>query len=141
MKLEIIPYKSIGELDLLSNRSIIIKILGRPNSSFTRNLEKDKETTDEYLEFGFFAYYNQKNILEAIEAWEDADIWLGDICFFNNSIRTLTEKFRELDNQLEEDTEGFVSYKMGIGAWHPNKRENLDFPFESIIIFKKGYYN
>ena len=47
---------------------------------------------------------------------------------------------RELFDDIEEDNTGFTEYKYGIGVYAPDKDETVCYP-ESVIVFKKGYYD
>ena len=54
--------------------------------------------------------------------------------------RTSTTLDSVLFGDIEEDNTGFTEYKYGIGVYAPDKDEDVCYP-ESVIVFKKGYYD
>lgn len=62
------------------------------------------------------------------------------ISFFDKKYIDVEIAFRNIDSDIEIDEVGFNSNKFGIGVYAPNK-DDSDSEIESVIIFRKGYYD
>lgn len=72
---------------------------------------------------------------------QPANPTLFTIKLLNLSYELVEEQLAEWDDELEITTTGFTSYKFGIGAYAPGKDNVLNETIESVIVFKKGYYD
>lgn len=140
MIFEIIPYHSIGNIFFSMSKKDVESNLGKASKSFLRHKE-DKSQTHKYNEYSFFINYDENHKLETLEAWETSNLWLGDLNLFSLNTSQLLKEIRKLDKNIEEESDGFTSFKLGIGGWHPELDNCPNEPFKSIIIFKKGYYD
>lgn len=99
-----------------------------------RNSYDNTGETEEYKDF--FVCYDEDERCEAIEFFE-----LADLIFSGKAVFTGTyDEIRELFDDIEEDNTGFTEYKYGIGVYAPDKDKTVCYP-ESVIVFKKGYYD
>lgn len=135
--LEFIPYKSIGTAEFGMVRDSIREIFG-DYSEFRKN-ELSKNTTDD---FGFIhAYYDNDNMLEAIECFGEAKITLHneDIMKMNaNQLETFLDK-ESID--YFKDEIGIQSDSIGLSAYIPEYLNKKEAKVESLLFFRKGYYD
>jgi hypothetical protein len=66
---------------------------------------------------------------------------LFTLTLFNVSYESAEEQIAEWDDKLEKTNTGFTSYKFGVGAYAPNKDDSPNEMIESVIVFRKGYYD
>lgn len=133
------PYHAVGLIEFGMKRADIRNLLGIPEKSFFRS-EASKAPLDKFSSFGFFIYYDESDRMEALEAWSDAKIIFNDLDLFQLNMEELFEELQKIDENLQVDSDGIISLKFGIGAWHPYFDKRWKEPFESIIFFRKGYY-
>lgn len=98
----------------------------------------DKFKTDAYNDF--YIYYDAEGKFEAVEFNNNAILYFNEVKLFEKKYQEIELLFKNLDLEIEIDDVGFTSYKLGIGVYAPFKYENNAI-IESIIIFKKGYYD
>jgi hypothetical protein len=48
---------------------------------------------------------------------------------------------RNLDDSLEIDETGLLSFKLGVGVYVPSLSESQQEFVEGVIVFEKGYYD
>lgn len=106
-------------------------------SKFKKN-NNDLVETDAYDDF--FVYYDDDGKSEAIEFNSNADLKFETITFFDRNYSNVEADFRKIDSNIEIDELGFISNKFGIGVYITNKDEE-DSKIESVIIYKRGYYD
>lgn len=129
MKYEFKPYESVLGLTFGKTRKEIIDILNiEPN-----NFEKTPGEIVDDFKFMHVYYKNNKSV--AYEIFSDIDIVFENINLTNNTIENLTNKFKELDDNLEIDYYGFTSYKYGFNIYGESNE------VESLLVFEKDYYN
>lgn len=91
--------------------------------------EFDENSTDD---FGFcHVYYNFENKCEAIELFDEVDVYIDETKIFPISIDVALDTFES----LEDDPDGPISYKKSIGIYAP------DGEMESILFGVEGYYD
>ncbi len=134
---EIIPYQGFNEIKFGYDTFQIEEYMQVKPSKFMKS-PYDTSETDMYNDF--FVYYDDAGKCEAIEFNCNAEIVFGQIVFFDEKYIDIEKKFKILDENLEIDDVGFNSNKYGIGVYAPNK-EDINAEIESVIIFKRGYYD
>jgi hypothetical protein len=88
-----------------------------------------------------FVYYDQNNKCEAIEIASPGKVeYKGTNLMKLNYSEALTALSME-DEEIEDDYDGFTSFKLGIGIYAPEKLEKRNPKIERVIIFMKGYYD
>ena len=76
-------------------------------------------------------YYNAEDKCEAIELFDEVDVYIGESKIFPIQIDNALEAF----DFLEDDSDGPISYDKSIGIYAP------DGEMESMLLGVKGYYN
>lgn len=141
MEFLIKPYIGINNILLGDSRANITNIIKEERNSFKRN-EFDSGVTDHYENKGLFLIYDVNEKLEAIEFEKEAKVVFKQRVLFEMSPQEILDWIVELDENITIEEDGFTSEKFGIGGYlgaginNPDE-ESLD----SIIIFKKGYYD
>jgi hypothetical protein len=140
MDFVIIPHKSFGNIPFGLHRNEIRELLKEPNIEFYRN-QFSKTPTDFFENLGLFIAYDEDFLCEAIEIVKPANPILFTIELLNLPYASVEEQVAEWDDGLEIMYTGFTSYKFGIGAYAPNREDSPNEVSESVIVFKKGYYD
>ena len=128
----IIPFKSVNRIEFGINRNEIFKKLGKPKKSFKKT-SFAKTETDMYN--NFHIYYDENYNFAAIEIFDYTDI------YYNNdklpkSYSELLEYFKTKYDDIEEDSNGFISKNGSIGVYIENDDDIID----AILFGKKDYY-
>ena len=138
MKYEIFKYKGFNNVKFGTSRAELHRLLGEPLDSF-RKTPFEVFDTDNYD--NFFVYYREPDVVEAFEFFGEIDLLYQGYSLLKTSILELFEVFKKIDDNLEIDETGFVSYENGVSVYLPGWEENGDMVPESILIFEKGYYD
>lgn len=127
MKLNVIPTVSVNDVTFGMEREKVRSFFGDAVEFY--KFDDDENTTDD---FGFcHVFYDSDNKCEAIEIFNEAEVYVNDKLFFPNDFGVA----KEIVNDLEEDDEGMISYSTSIGIYAP------DGEMESVLFGKKGYYD
>ncbi|TFF33955.1 hypothetical protein [Mucilaginibacter psychrotolerans] len=140
MDYTIYPCESLGNIALGLPRDQIRLLLKESYQEFYRN-QFSKVPTDFYQGSGLFINYNESLFCEAIEIVQPAKPTLFSVKLLEVSYESVEEQIKEWDEKLEITKTGFTSYKFGIGAYAPDKYEFPNEVVESIIVFRKRYYD
>lgn len=133
---EIIPYKSIGNINFLDKRDSIRKKIGGGYTNGRIEFNDIVELYDFFPEQDIKVLYDKNECLSAIEFFKDGGYFLGEN-IINMSYLEIKSIIMSLDPDLDHNQDGFTSYKLGIGiGW-----DEEDDAITSVIVFKKGYYN
>lgn len=140
MDFVITPYKSFGNIPFGLHRNEVRMYLRDSYREFYRS-HSDKVPTDFFEILGLFIYYDEDLLCEAIEVIQPANPILFSLRLLNLSYQEVEEQILEWDKEVNITKTGFTSFKLGFGAYAPNKFDFPDEISESVIIFKKGYYD
>lgn len=138
MLCKIYPHIGIGGIELNSKREAIRHKFNQNFKEF-RKTPYDVNTTDAF-EFCHI-YYDNENLCEAIELFEPATVVFDSFIIAEQPYEKVREYFENIDDSLDFNDAGFTSYKYGIGVFAPYADDEPDEPIESIIVFRKGYYD
>lgn len=129
-------YKGFNDIEFgLSSQEIEEKLEKKPRKILKQI--NDEYETDAYDDF--YVYYGEGGKCEAVEFNSNAKLIFNQTNIFEKSYHDIENFFGSIDPNLEIDEIGFTSYKFGIGVYAPYKSE-LNSKIESVIIFKRGYY-
>ncbi len=91
-------------------------------------LHDDINTTDD---FGFcHVFYDNDNKCEAVEVFNDAEVFLNDSLIFPTDFATA----KKVIPDFIQDDDGLISYSKSIGIYAPNGE------MEGILFGKEKYY-
>jgi len=140
MDYTITPYESLGNIPLGLHRNEIRKLLKEPYTEFYRS-ESSKVPIDFYVGLGLLINYEENFLCEAIEIVKPANPILFTIELLNLPYASVEEQIAEWNDGLKIMYTGFTSYKFGVGVYAPNRDDSPNEVSESVIVFKKGYYD
>lgn len=140
MDLTIKPYIGIGDIEFGLHRKIIRKKLQAEFSSF-KKAPSSVALTDYFPSLGLFVAYNKNDLCEAVECASPAKPILSGVSLMEMPMAQLRVWFEKSDGDVEIDFEGLTSYKFGVGIWHPAGFDEPEETPETVIVFRKGYYD
>ena len=91
-----------------------------------------KNTTDDFGDY--HAFYNQENMLEAVEFFE-GEVYLNDKMLFPNTSEGLLTILKNIDRQAYRTEDSIVSKEFGISAYAPDGK------VETLLIHRPGYFD
>ena len=106
MRINVVPTKSVSEVEFGMNRDRVRAILGDAIEFF--KFEDDINSTDD---FGFcHVFYDKDNKCEAVEVFNDVEVFLNDTLFFPTDFTTA----KIMIPDFEQDEDGLISYSQSI---------------------------
>lgn len=139
MKWTIKPLRGVGDVEFGMKAEEARRAVGSPCESFRRGDEK--HPSDHFAELGLFAYYTPRGRLEALEMAAPATPTFDGENLLALPYDKLLKHVARHDPDLETDDAGFTAPNVGIGAYAPEAAEHPKKKPESIIVFRKGYYD
>lgn len=141
MDYRIDPLEGIGPLRFGMGRQEARAVLGTGFQEFLKD-PFDEAPTDAYEDLGLHLYYDGDDRLEAVETFPPARSSYRGEDLLAARYRRVRHLLREGDRRLEvEPGEGLTAPNLGIGAFAPDGEDDPDGPVESVIVFRRGYYD
>lgn len=145
MEYKILPYSG---LEVFSRKKKVIyygmkreevrRVVGEEPIMFTKTIGIISPS-DLYKQSGFTAYYDKDNKLDALEIYiQEVIIFLFDINISNLSNGKQESIIRQYDKETKTLKSGIISLKLGIRLYSPNLAYDK---YESLVAFRKGYFN
>lgn len=134
MEYVINPYVGVSELKFGMSQKEIHAILGEPKDSFKRN-EFAKGFTETYSDC--FVNYDAEYRCEAIEFFGKPEVKINNIFLFSTSCAEI----RQCLGDIKNNDSGYTSFMYGVGIYAPDEYDEPDCLPESVIVFRKGYYD
>ena len=126
MRINVVPTKKVGEIEFGMVRDRVRTLLGDAIEFY--KFEDDINTTDD---FGFcHVFYDKDNKCEAVEVFNDAEVFLNDSLIFPTDFATA----KKVIPDFIQDDDGLISYSKSIGIYAPNGE------MEGILFGKEKYY-
>ena len=133
------PYKSCGPLEFGMSRTSVRHILGNDFEEFKKT-PLSKTTTDAYDSINIHIFYDEHNLLNAIEFWEGSNPILDDVSIFSLPATAILELLKGIDDNLELGFDIIISKKYGVSIYSIDGFvKNLN-PLDSILVFSEDYY-
>ena len=126
IRIDAIPLKSVGKIEFGMDRNTVRTLCGEykefKKSKFSKN------TTDDFG--AFHVYYSIDNKCEAVEIFDDAEVFFNDEKIFptDNSV------FMSFFEDATEEEGSIISKKMTVAVYAPSGKA------ESILFGAEGYY-
>lgn len=139
MDQEIKPLEGFGRLRLGMSRTDVDALFEEKPRTFHRG--HDPNETDHFVNAGIFVCYDQAGVVEAVELAEPARTVLNGRDLLSMTFTEARAFLANLDAGLVVDVDGLTSYALGVGAWSPFAKDDPQAPIESVIVFRKGYYD
>jgi len=138
----IIPFKSVGNLFFTDSRREIRKKLNTQFSAGVNEFAGIRDFYDYFKEIDFKVGYDEHDNVDAFEFYINAqDPIFNGISLLSERFVNLVRMFSELDPELESGAGEFTSNKYGIGGLMDYSKDREIACANSIIIFRKGYYD
>jgi hypothetical protein len=144
MKLDIIPFQSVGAMEFGASPESIRAVLNSSPKSFVKGSLSDKPTaTDAFDEVGIHVYYDESNKCEAIEFFSPALLTFQEKELVGQPYKAVSEWLASIDANIVRDDSGLEARSLGIGLYAPDYDENErpDGLVESAIVVKQGYWS
>ncbi|MBU3178385.1 hypothetical protein KPL47_18840 [Clostridium estertheticum] len=135
--LEFVPYKSIGMVNFGMLREEVRQKLGEYYEF--KKTEFSKNTTDDFR--FVHAYYDENNRLEAVECFEEAKIIFDNVDMMALNTKQLKAFLGNESIEYIIDESGLQADSVGISAYIPDIMNNKEAKVETLLLFKKGYYD
>ncbi|WLR51926.1 hypothetical protein LC040_03165 [Bacillus tianshenii] len=139
MKLNIVPYESIGPIKLGMPRDEIRSLLNSKVVEFEKS-EFDKNTTDAFDELGMHVFYKEDDTCESVEVSEPALAVFDGMNLVGTSFKKAKELLQKYDKGLSIDGNGLISYQLGISLYLEDT-DDESLPVEAVMVFERGYYD
>ena len=132
IKLNIIPLEKVNDVKFGAKRDEVrekFKEYGSP-TEFTKSKQFSKNTTDDYGVFHIF--YNEKNEFEAIEIFENTEVYVDGKLIFPGNVDEILKMFPD----SEKDHEYYTSVAKSVGITTEEETGKV----EAILFGCCGYY-
>ncbi len=143
MNYEYYPYVGVNKMVYGMNRIEIRNILGIDflTKEFYRS-PLSVNSTDAFDKLGIFINYDSQNNCDSFEFFKPAKVIFLNKDLLKLSYNDFTDLVGYIDNELDEsDDAGATSFLLGLGVYAPEKHSSPNKENESIITFKRGYYD
>jgi hypothetical protein len=138
--MNIVPYESLDQIRFGMPRDEVRKAVGVSFTEFVRN-EFSAAPTDNFDTLSLFVNYDSAHRCEAIELAPPAEANFMGKDLLAMSFAEAAKWISTLDAKLHVDEAGLTSYKFGLGLYAPDHQDSPEKPSESVIVFRKGYYD
>jgi hypothetical protein len=138
----VIPFKSVGNLFFSDSRQEIRRKINERFDSGAHEFGSLTELYDYFEEVDITVIYDKLGNVDAFtfHVYAQSPI-LNGVSLLTERFVDLVKMFSELDPELESDVGEFTSNKYGVGAHTDYSKEREIACADSVVIFKKGYYD
>ncbi len=126
-KWEFKPTKSVGNISFGMSRDDVHKVIGNDFKEFKKS-RFSKNSTDDYGKFHVF--YTQDNYVEAVEFFEEIEIYMDENKLFPADIPII----EDIIGTMEEESGSYIQKRKSVGVYAPDGK------VESILLGAKGYF-
>ncbi|MES2277826.1 MAG: hypothetical protein V4592_17500 [Bacteroidota bacterium] len=137
--MNIIPFKSVGELNFTDSRQVLRDKMNEEYQSGVNDFEGYKEYYDFFPGSDLLIYFDAADRVNAFEFFSPEPEF-KDIDILSETYGKLIELFSVFDPDLVIEDTGFDSAQFGIGVHAPDTEDPNDMA-ESVFIYRKGYYD
>ncbi|MCB0565585.1 MAG: hypothetical protein H6558_12180 [Lewinellaceae bacterium] len=138
MQFELRPYKTIGPLVFGDSRADVRECFD--NAPEVVAMAEGRLPNEQYKSSGIFVIYDKYDRFAAAEISRPAQPTFEKKNLLSIPWEELITWFRKLDPKLEESEKDFVSFKLGISAFAPNKDKNPKVLPTSITVFRENFF-
>lgn len=138
MTYEIRTYEGVGPISFGMSAPEVREAVGAPHIPIDKG--GGPVPTDVFTSLGILVYYKPPAVCEAVEfAGPESPTFRGQQ-LLRRPYSEVEEWLKTLDAELETDTAGLTSYKLGLGLYAPSALKEPDEPVEGVFVFEQGYY-
>ncbi len=139
MKFDINPRIGAGGLRLGMTRGEARTCFDEKPETFHRG--QDPNETDFFVGVGAFAYYDDAEVVEAIELAAPAQAVLQGRDLLKMTFAEAKAFLTGLDAGLAVEVDALTAYRLGVAVWASLAKDDPDAPIETAIVFRDGYYD
>jgi hypothetical protein len=140
MEFEVVLHHGVGPITFGMGPNFAREAMRVPFTSFNRT-SQSAYPCDYFESAGCFVYYDANGTVEAVELANPARVILEGRNLLDESFGKLADFVLARDTDASLETDGITSVKLGLGAYAPLASEDPGSPSESVIIFRRGYYD
>jgi len=140
MEFKIIPFIGAEDIRFGMSRRLARSFFSSNRQTFKKNLQ-DIVPCDYYEKEGVFLYYDQSQQLEAIEFMKPSRPHLAHCFLLEKPFIEAKQKLAQLTNELSEEADGAIAWDIGVSIYSPLAKEDPMAPVDSVLVFRKGYYD
>ncbi len=140
MKLNIEPYICVGPIKFDLLREKIHAIIKSPFIQFEKTT-LSRSLTDSYDELGLHVFYDESDRCEAVEIFTISDLLYRNAPIFDKSHNENLKYLDKIDSSTEKDDVSIISYSLGLSIFSETGIYNPDSKINSVLVFRKGYYD
>jgi len=140
MDYRIDPLVGVGPIRFSMSREAVREHMKSRLQSFQRS-PVDAILCDFFPDEGAFFYYDSRDYLEAIEFAAPATPTLFGVDIFGLTFRTAVSWLSEFDTHIEVEPDSVIAFELGVSVYAPLAKDDEDVRVESVLIFRRGYYN
>lgn len=140
MDYEIKPYQGVGLILFGMPRMEVRRLIGGRHKTISKG-SKFGNLSDSFVDVSAFVYYDGRDLCRAVEFWHP----MGNPVFLQvhlleSRLSDVLELFQKNDPEVNLNCDGLTSFKFGIGIWHESGFEEPEEKPQSVIAFRRGYY-
>ena len=143
MQFDFQPYEGAGALRFGMTPEKVKKVLGDPDERLVRNKYSEMLGTFEYLynAIGLHIHFNWNDSLDSISFMAPASLTFREKDLMSVPFYELRDWIRDIDPAAEDvEDPDIQSNLLGITTYSPNAEDDPSEPAESIMIFKREYF-
>ena len=140
MKFEIHSHEGAGPVRFGMTTTEVREALGGEFESFKRGPD-EQHPLDKFSDHRCFIYYDASGKVEAIEFAKRGEPMLGGVNLLGLGYADLVKLITMKDPDVVIKNDGFTSVNLGIGCWAPAGEDEPESPPDSVIVFRRGYYD
>jgi hypothetical protein len=140
MQLTISPFKGVDDVEFGMSPKEVRKRVGGKFRPFKRSVSA-AVPCDYFEDLGVFFYYDYDRKLAAIEFAGPAQPTVAGLKLLELSFRDAYSALHDLDDQTKKESDGAIAFQLGVSIYAPLAKANPMAPVESLLAFRKGYYN
>lgn len=134
------PFRGVGSIEFGMTPEDVRDHMRTDFKSFKRTPQV-AFPSDYFPSDGTFFYYNASGLLEAIEFAAPARPTVSGLDLLNLTFGQAVTKLSTLDNYVEEKIDGAIAHNLGVSVYAPLAKDDRNVPVESVLAFRRGYYN
>lgn len=140
MNYEISPLEGIDGIRFGMNFQAVRSLMGVDFKSFMRT-PSSVFPCDHFSEAGVFAYYDANGGLEAVELAEPAAPTFEGVNLLRMNFESVLAFLKSKDASVSRDVDGAISIALGVSVYAPQALKDSSANCESVMVFKRGYYD
>lgn len=132
-------FEEVGPLRFGMSRSEVRRQLEEQPQEFRKN-PKWPMTSDSFLEQEIIAHYDAEDRLEALEFFGSAIPFWNGILLLGRPVKAIFADVKPHSSKMEIDADSVTFHDLGFGFYLLDWKENEAESPESVIVFRKLYY-